>query len=142
MAPMMGTIVTDWLEKLPAQADGVEPLKALGAQWALRFKAYRVVHRRLSLGQVIEVRVPSFIKASPKTSKRRRKRGPNGSGRYGGLEVLGCIDRCSAGLVREVVQQAVVSPSLEVARQVLAQRGIALNVKTIRRLGQGVARRG
>lgn len=142
MATMMGPLLTDWLDKLQGQANVVEPLKVLGAQCALRFKEYRVVHLRLSLGQVIEVRVPYFIKALPKTSKRLRKRGPNGSGRYLGLEVLGFIDRCSAGLVSDVVQQAVLSPSFEVARQVLAQRGLALNVKTIRRLCQELARRG
>ena len=104
MATMMGPLLTDWLDKLQGQANVVEPLKVLGAQCALRFKEYRVVHLRLSLGQVLEVRVPYFIKALPKTSKRLRKRGPNGSGRYLGLEVLGFIDRCSAGLVSDVVQ--------------------------------------
>ena len=118
MATVMGKLLTGWLEKLLGQADVVEQLKVLGAQRALRFKEYRVVQLHLSLGQVIEVRVPYFLQASPKNSRRRRKRGPNGSGRYLGLDVLGCIDRCSAGLVSDVVQQAVLSPSFEVARQV------------------------
>lgn len=142
MATMMGQLLQEWLEHLFAQAEVVAQLKALGAQCAVRFKEYRTVHLRLSLGQVIEVRTPYFIKAVPKRSRRRRKRGPNGSGRYLGLEVLGFIERCSAGLVSEVVQQAVLSPSFEVARQVLAQRGIRLNVKTIRRLCHGLASHG
>jgi hypothetical protein len=142
MATAIGKLLTDWLESLLGQADVVERLKALGAQCALRFKEYRLVHLRLSLGQVIEVRAPYWIKASPKNSRRRGKRGPNGSGRYLGLEVFGFIDRCSPGLLSDVVQQAVLSPSFEVARQVLAQRGLVLNIKTLRRLCQSLARRG
>jgi hypothetical protein len=51
-----------------------------------------------------------------------------------GLDVLGFMGRCSARLVSEVVELALLCPSLEVAHRVLARRGIGLDVKTLRRL--------
>ena len=56
--------------------------------------------------------------------------------------MLGFVGRCSAGLVSEVVQLAVLCPSFEVAHQVLARRGIALDVKTLRRLCRELGKKG
>jgi hypothetical protein len=48
----------------------------------------------------------------------------------------------SGGLVDEVVSLAVLSPSFEVARSVVARRGIDLDVETIRRFCQASGHRG
>ncbi len=48
--------------------------------------------------------------------------------------MLGFVGLCSGNLVSEVVKLAVLCPSLEVAKAVLSERGIAMDVKTIRRL--------
>lgn len=120
-------------------------LKGLGGRLGLRFKEYRRVRVRLGNGQSIELCAPYFVKAQPKRG--RKKRGPNGRGAHLGLEVLGVVERCSPRLLSEVVQTALLCPSLEVARQVLARRGLVLDIKTIRRLcerlgQQGLAARG
>jgi hypothetical protein len=86
------------------------------------------------------VRTPYFVKARPKRG--RKKRGPNGREAHLGLKVRGFIGRCSARLVSEVVQRTVLCPSLEVAHQGLARRGIAMDVKTLRRLCRELGERG
>ena len=75
----------------------------------------------MGFGQEIEVSAPYFIKAASKGG--RRKRGPKRRGAYLGLDALGFIERASAGLVSEVVELALLSPSFEVACTVLARRG-------------------
>lgn len=140
MGTLMACVLTEFVEELFGEPGFVAPLKDLGARCGFRLKEYRVVRLRLGLGQVIEVHTPYFLKAAPKRG--RRKRGPNGRGCYLGLEVLGFIERCSAMLISDVVQLVLLSPSFEVAHRVLAQRGIELQVKTLRRLCQGLAQRG
>ena len=120
--------------------DWLAALKRLGGRSGLRFKEYRWITVRLYHGQCVRLRTPYFIKARPKRG--RKKRGPNGRGAHLGLDVLGFIGRCSARLVGEVVELAVLCPSLEVAHRVLARRGIELDVKTLRRLCRDLGERG
>ena len=93
---------------------------------------------RLGTGQWITVKTAYFLKAQPKSRKRRAKRQRRGGrGAYLGLEALGFIGHYSLNLVSEVVELAVLAvlcPSLAVAQTVLARRGLALDVKTVRRL--------
>jgi hypothetical protein len=56
--------------------------------------------------------------------------------------VLGFIGRMSARLLSEVVQLAMLCPSLAVAQAVLARRGIEMDVKTVRRLCRDLGERG
>jgi len=51
-----------------------------------------------------------------------------------GLSVLGFIGFNSANITSEVVKLAVLCPSLQVAKDVLCERGIEIDIKTIRRL--------
>ena len=121
-------------------AEWLAALKRLGGRLGLRFKEYRWITVRLCHGQCVRVRTPYFVKARPKRG--RKKRGPNGRGTHLGLDVLGFMGRCSARLVSEVVELALLCPSLEVAHRVLARRGIGLDVKTLRRLCADLGERG
>ena len=128
-------LVKQVVEPLLVDEDYVERLKGLGGQRGLKFKEYRVVRVRLGTGQWIAVKTAYFIKAHPKSGKRRAKRQRRGGrGAYLGLEALGFLGHYSLSLVSEVVEMAVLCPSLAVAQTVLARRGLELNVKTVRRL--------
>ena len=144
LTTLVNQLLTTWLEQVlrPVLSDArwLERLRRLAGRLGMRFKGYRQVRVRLSTGMEVEVASPYFIKAAPKRG--RRKRGPNGRGAHLGLEALGFVGRCSARLVSEVVQNAVLCPSLEVAREVLARRGIELDVKTLRRLCERLGERG
>ena len=140
LTTLVNEVLTALLERVlkPVLSDArwLERLRRLG----MRFKGYRRVRVRLSTGTAVEVSSPYFIKAAPKRG--RRKRGPNGRGSHLGLEALGFVGRCSARLVSEVVQNALLCPSLEVAREVLARRGMELDVKTLARLCGQLGERG
>jgi hypothetical protein len=149
LAQLLDTLATDVLTGLLNDhlrtPEFLTQVKALGSQYGLRFKGYRELSVYLFTGQRVSVMSPYFL---PKQKKRgRKKRGPNGRGRHLGLEVLGFIKRGSPHFVNEVVKLAVLCPSFAVTKEVLKDRRIHLNVKTIRRycrdLGAvGMAERG
>jgi len=130
LASLLEKMLNEWL----ADKNILKRLKKFGGRLAMRFKEYRWVTIRLGNGQRVKVYAPYFIKTPPKDTRRRKKRGPNGSGASLGLDVLGFIGRCSPQFTSEVVKMAVLAPSFEVAKEMLEGRGIAIDVKTIRRL--------
>jgi len=137
---LCGSLLEQLLNERLGDADWLVELKRLGGRLGLRFKEYRWVTVRLCHGQCARLRTPYFVKARPKRG--RKKRGPNGGGAHLGLDVLGFMGRCSARLVSEVVELALLCPSLEVARRALARRGIGLDVKTLHRLCRELGERG
>jgi hypothetical protein len=62
-------------------------------------------------------------------------RGPEGSGLYPELAVLGIQEGTSPALASEVGRQVALLPSYEIARQELARRGIDLDGKVVYRIG-------
>ena len=140
MAQMCTVIAAIKLSEILAAADFLARLKQLGAAKGMRFKEYRTVKVYFATGKTMVITTPYFIKAKPKRG--RKKQGPNGRGCHLGLEVLGLIGRSSSVLVSEVVKMAVLCPSLEVARRMLAERGIRIDVSTIRRFCRQLAEAG
>jgi hypothetical protein len=92
----------------------MELLKRYAGRRRMRFKEYRRITVMLSNGQRIEVNSPYFIKRASKN--RRKKRGPNGTGRI--------YRSCQPGLLRDALQTALLCPSYAVASTVLKGRGI------------------
>ena len=133
------------LKEVVEAEEVLESLKRFGGKLAYRFVGYRVVEVRVGNGKQVQVRSPYFVKAQSKRGK--QKRGPNGRGCHLLLEVLGFLGRCSNLFVDEVVKMALLCPSFSVAHEVLSSRGMAIDVKTIRRLCRllgavGLAHRG
>ncbi len=128
------------LTELLASPEFLAKLKQLGAGKGMRFKEYRTVTVYFASGKTVLIPTPYFVKAKPKRG--RKKRGPNGRGGHLGLEVLGLIGRSSSILVGEVVKMAVLSPSFEVAREMLVGRGIRIDVSTMRRFCRQLAEKG
>ena len=111
--------------------------KKKGGRLGMHFVRYREINVHLYNGKTVKVMSPYFVKARPKKRKKKRKKpgpyGPNGYGHLG-LSVLGFIGFYSANITSEVVKLAVLCPSLQVAKDVLSERGIEIDIKTIRRL--------
>ena len=124
LLPPLQTILNDREEFLDA-------LKQLAAKKGMRFCGFRKTSVRVITGRTLSISSPYFVKAK---SKRKRKKAPNGSGCHLGLEVLGFIERTSANLVSNVIQLAILCPSFEIARKVLHEQGIVLDIKTVQRL--------
>jgi hypothetical protein len=89
---------------------------------------------RTSTGFDITVWVSYFIRKK-KIKKNRH------SGIYPGLCALGIYERCTPTLAAEVALYAGMLGSLEEAKQVLAERGIELNVKVVRKIAYQFAER-
>lgn len=73
--------------------------------------------------------------------KGQRRAGKRSTGVYAGLVVLGIYDRCTPALAAEVSLLAAMLGSLQEAQDVLANRGVALDIKTIRLIAYRYAAR-
>ena len=93
------------------------------------------VGRRTSCGFEVRRRVSYFTR---KGNRRGKKRYP---GLYPGWLALGIHERCTPGLAAEIRLLAGMLGSLEEAREVLAERGVELNIKTLRRIAYRFAER-
>ena len=69
--------------------------------------------------------------------KGQRRKGKRYAGLYAGLVLLGIHDRCTPALAAEISLSAAMLGSLDEARDVLAQRGVALDIKTLRLIEVG-----
>lgn len=73
--------------------------------------------------------------------KGQRRAGKRYAGLYAGLVLLGIYDRCTPALAAEVSLLAAMLGSLDEARDVLAQRGVELDIKTLRLIAYRYAAR-
>jgi hypothetical protein len=71
----------------------------------------------------------------------QRRKGKRYAGLYAGLVLLGIHDRCTPALAAESSLLAAMLGSLDEARDVLAQRGVSLDVKTLRLIAYRYAAR-
>ena len=92
----------------------------------------------------VTIRTQQGLSCEVRTRYYRRKGrsgAKRGQGLYPGLALLGIRDRCTPGLVSEVSQLTAILGSLDEARAVLFDRGVVLNVKTVRAISYGYAER-
>ena len=127
-----GQLIKALIEEWQSRPGRREELQRLGGSLGRRLKEDRVVRLQIGLGAEIEVHTPYFVKPPRREGKHRGK----GRGAYLGLEVLGIRGRCSARWLGEVVELALLCPSLAVACQVLERRGVGMDIKRLRRLCQ------
>jgi len=125
---MLGSV----LESTLANAALLSDVRVYGGRLGYRFVRYQSLTVRLATGDSWEVRSPYFVKAAGKRG--RKKRGPNGRGCHLLLALLGLVSHSSRVFVSEVVSMCLLCPSFEVSHQMLAHRGVSVDVKTLRRL--------
>jgi len=126
-ACLIGHIVDECLK----DATFLDQLKVLAGKLGMKFKEYRPLQLHLSNGLQITIASPYFLKSTGKRG--RKKKGPNGRGKHLGLAVMGILGQATPTFLSQVVQMALLCPSFEVAKEVLAEQGVIINVKTIRR---------
>src|SRR5438552_17127836 len=90
---------------------------------------------RTAQGLAVPVWVTYYRRKGP------RRAGKRYAGVYAGLVVLGIYDRCTPALAAEVSLFAAMLGSLQEAQDVLANRGVALDTKTIRTIAYRYAAR-
>lgn len=131
-----GKVLSFLLNSVLKSKELLVELKNIGGRLGMHFVRYREITVRLSNGQTEQILSPYFCKARSKRGRKRKKPGPRshkGEGHLG-LRAFGFIGLCSGNFVSEVVKSALLCPSIEISKQVLAERGIEIDTKTIRRL--------
>lgn len=88
-------------------------------------------------GEKIEVKTGYFSRTGQKDNRIKKKR----KGIYPGLILLGIHDHITPNLASEISCTSVIVGSLNEARQVLEDRGVQLDVKTISTISQRYAQR-
>lgn len=101
----------------------------------LKNKGKETVRIRTTTGMVVEIVASYFTRTSERRGKRRWP------GLYPGLQLLGIHDRCTPALAAEVSLLAAMLGSLQEASKVLAEQGIKLDTKTVRRIAYRFAER-
>ena len=86
-------------------------------------------------GLAVPVRVTYYRRTG------QRRAGKRSAGVYAGLVVLGIYDRCTPALAAEVSLLAAMLGSLQEAQDVLANRGVELDTKTVRLIAYRYAAR-
>src|SRR5262247_2239564 len=90
---------------------------------------------RTAQGLAVPVWVAYYRRKGP------RRAGKRSAGVYVGLMLLGIYDRCTPALAAEVSLFAAMLGSLDEAQAVLADRGVALDTKTVRTIAYRYAAR-
>jgi len=101
----------------------------------LRNEGYERVKVRTARGTLIALSVVYY------RPKGRRRAGRRERGLYAGLVVLGCHGHLTPGLASQVSAMTAVLGSLGEAQKVLSERGIDLDIKTVRAIAYGYAAR-
>jgi hypothetical protein len=140
VTPLVNTLLQAVLDTVLTTEGFLVTLKPFGASLGLRFKGYRDVSVYVYTGARLRVKSPYFVSTGKKRG--RKKPGPTGRGKHLGLELLGFIERGSRQFVSELVKLALLCPSFQVAREVLCERDMILDVKTIRRFCRALGQRG
>jgi len=134
---LCGLVVEKQIQHSIDSEEGREAQRAIlqANPYKMLDKGKEEVRLRTCCGFEVTVRVSYFTR---KGNRRGKKRYP---GLYPGLLVLGIHERCTPGLASEVSMFAGMLGSLEEARRVLAERGVDLNIKTVRRIAYRFAER-
>ena len=107
-----------------------EAQSKLVTDWPHRLKNHESegVWVRTASGYEIWVKARYFRRTGNRSGKRRYR------GFYLGLLLLGLNERCSPGFAAEVSLLAAMLGSLAEAREVLAERGVSIDIKVLRRI--------
>ncbi len=111
-------------------------IKVLAGRRCLKYKEHRLLNVTILNGVPILVNSPYFYQM-PKTKRGRKKKGrKKGNEQYChfGMSAIGFVGHYSQNLSSEIVQMAVLCPSLECCHNLMKEKGVHVDVKTIRRL--------
>ena len=110
-------------------------IKTLAGHRCLKLKEYRLLNVTILEGTPVLVSSPYFVKEGKKRGRKKKGR-KKGNDQYChfGLSAIGFVGHYSQGLASDLVQMAILCPSLDCCRKIMAGRGVHVDVKTIRRL--------
>jgi hypothetical protein len=142
--------IQEVLETLMHDKWFISVLCSIAGKSGVSFEGYRLVSVSVLNDQRILVSAPYFYNRVKEKKKGRKKKGRNKGNNidcYLGLWRIGMIGSFSGNLASEICKMALLSPSKDMAVRLLSDKGININVKTLRKIirhvGQtGLSRRG
>lgn len=130
----LSSFIQDTLQEVLLSEEYLSMIKTEAKQHDLSYQGDRLLSVNIWHGEHILLESPYFYKRNQKTrgpKKQGRKTGNNIDGHYG-LSRMGFISRFSPGLVNEICTTSVIAPSEQMAVDLLEQKGIELDIKTLR----------
>jgi len=131
LSPMIQEVLIEVL----ADKKFLATLMVLAGQKCLSYEGHRLIDVSILNGQRILLPSPYFFNRSKKQGRKKqgRKTG-NNIDCHLGLSSLGFISNHSGNLANEVCKTVMISPSYEMAKTLLEDRGIRLDIKAIERI--------
>jgi len=124
-------------------------LISMAGKRCLSLEGYRLVTVSVLNDQRILISVPYFYNRVKKKKGRKKKGRSKGNNIdcHLGLSIIGMVGSSSGNLASEICKMALLAPSEDMAVRLLSDRGVVINVKTLRKMvrdvGQiGLSRRG
>lgn len=93
---------------------------------------------RLQLKTGHKIRIFSWFAVRSRSKRKKKKRGPNGSGSHLILDMWGCINKSSPSYYSCVTMMGVLCPSFEIEHQVLKKLQIESDYKRLREIAYAV----
>lgn len=114
----------------------ISMIKVLAGQRCMKLKEYRLLNVTILSGTSILVNSPYFYKEAKVKRGRKKKGRKKGNEQYChlGMSAIGFTGHYSQNLASEIVQMSVLCPSLECCCNLMKDKGVHVDVKTIRRL--------
>ena len=119
-------------------------LCSIAGKRCLSFEGYRLVSVSVLNDQRVLVSAPYFYKRVKKKKGRKKKGRSKGNNIdcYLGLREIGMVGSFSGNLASEICKMALLSPSEDMAVRLLSDRGVVINVKTLRKIVRDVGQIG
>lgn len=134
-------ILQDAINDLMNDPAFIAMIKVLAGQRCMKLKEYRLLNVTILDGTSILVNSPYFYKAAKVKRGRKKKGRKKGNEQYChlGLSAIGFVGHYSLNLASELVQMSVLCPSLECCSDLMKDKGVPVDVKTLRRLCRDIA---
>jgi hypothetical protein len=120
---MIAQKVQQALDSPEVQQESCELIDALPKK--MKNQGQREIEIQTSRGEAVKVKASYYTQKSRKNNLKKR------NGLYPGLFLLGIHDHCTPLLASEVSAMATILSSFQEARQVLEDRGLKIDIKTI-----------
>ena len=144
MNDFLAPIIQKSMESLMHEPFFLSTLKAIGGKKCLKLDGFRLVDISILDGRNVLVSSPYFCNRSKQKSGRKKQKRSEGNNLdcHLGLSRIGIVSHFSGNLASEICKMAILSPSIELARRLLSERGTTINEKTLRKIVRDVGQIG
>ena len=144
MYDFLAPIIQESIESLMHEPVFLSLLKYIGGKKCLKLEGFRLVDIGILDGRNILVSSPYFYKRCKEKHGRKNQKRSKGNNLdcHLGLSQIGIVSHFSGKLAGEICKMAILSPSIDLARRLLSERGTTINEKTLHKVVRDVGQIG